>query len=907
MESNPFDKIYDVVIAGGGLSGIGCALSLGKTKNVIILERRSCLGWEIASAFHSRIEDQFKSNVGKELKNEMNYRNGIKNNVISPFVFEVSLEYILRKTNVDILLYTYPVDIIKKDNLVTGIVAKNKTRTGVIKGKVFIDATENQFLLKKFQTKHDEQLQQCLSIYYIFFNGTEKQIKKTEKLNLEINGIKITSLYPGFRNNEAIIEIQTKKAISETRVIIPEIISYLKENFEFLKNGLVSHISHEPLRIYQESFSWENHAKNFFPSINFNNPQKIKASSIVKQIEAGVETGEFLKKNKNLFEIEIAKIDCDSHFMYDKQFNFDVVIAGGGTAGAVAGIATGREGIKTAIVEYSTSLGGIGTGGGIHHYYFGFGGGIQKEIEEKTNNLSMLFNGKFLLKGWNPEAKKIVLEQMCKQAGVEIFYENCATDVVTENKRITGIYCASSYGSIKYNAEVFIDATGDADITAKAGAPYLLGREKDKIPQPFTLTTIKLLPDGSLTHINFDSGLVDSTDIIDLTRAKRQSMMLFKRKINNAIDIPLYICPIIGIRQSRQIIGRYILTLFDQITGAKFHDAISSMYSHYDNHLKDTENQSCFALLWKHLTNNFRTILECEIPYRCLIPENVDGLIVTGRSISLEPEAHYSLRMEKDMERLGEAAGIAASIAVKEDVNPDKISIEKLKEKLKNSGCLNTKYSVKPAIKTDISFAKLKQQFLRKEFAVPISVWTFSKFSRQAEKFLCSVLKKSMDKEIKFWSAVLLAVHGKKQSIGILLDWLKKEKDINTMSYISVIVILGKLKNKRATPFLHSILFNKSANVDLLLASLIALKEIKDKRSICEIEKFLRRKNIPKTRILSPERPGFINTVEEDVLWQIEIACAETLKALGKPNRKIVDRYINDSRAYVRNYAKLVI
>ncbi|MCM8759385.1 MAG: FAD-dependent oxidoreductase [Candidatus Omnitrophica bacterium] len=722
-----------------------------------------------------------------------------------------------------------------------------------------------------------------------------------------MKGIKVLSLGPGFRKGELFVEIQTEKTgITDTRIKFPEVIAFLRDRFEFLKESLVSHISQEPLVIKTKSpQSFSNPIKNLFPAIFFNT-EKPDTTLLDLRLEAGIRIGKHLKRSNRCFPDDIERFDCEKYPWCDEEFDFDVVVTGGGTAGAVAAIASAREGAKTAVVEHSTCLGGLGTGGGVHHYYLGLGGGIQKEIEERSTELTNLFRGKFNISGWHPEAKKIVLEEMCSAAGVKIFYQNCFVDVEMKNSRISAIHCVTPCGKIKYSAQVFVDATGDADVAVKAGTPYTLGRNRDRIPQPFTLVPMKLIPDGSLIHINFDSGFVDPTDVVDLSRAKRESLGLFERRIKNEVDIPLYICPILGIRQGRQILGKHTLTLMDEILGTRFPDSISSMSSHYDNHSKDMENQSYHALIWRWLTDNHLTRLECEIPYRCLLPLNVEGLLVTGRAISLEPEAHYALRMEKDMERIGEVAGIAASICVKKGLFPSNIDIAELQEKLKKSGCWDPEYNVKPAIDLKKPQHVLKQKFFNKDFKEPVSLWAFF-LSKETENFLNSALRsKTSDNEVKFWSAVILAIHGKKQGLRTLLNYLGTKRNINSPLYISLIVILGKLKEKEALHFLHDIIFDKTAGVDTIIAAIRAIGEIGSKKSIKTIEKFIKRKEKPHTRILSEGRKGFIKRVQEDILWQIELACAETLKTLGKPYKEIVAKYLNDPRKYVRNYAETI-
>ena len=99
-----------------------------------------------------------------------------------------------------------------------------------------------------------------------------------------------------------------------------------------------------------------------------------------------------------------------------------MLVVGGGTAGAFSAIAAGREGARVTLLEASHFLGGIGAGGGIHIYYHGFTGGIQDEVDSRTNALSDLFGATQRLVGFHPDAKQIVLEEMATEAGVNVIY-----------------------------------------------------------------------------------------------------------------------------------------------------------------------------------------------------------------------------------------------------------------------------------------------------------------------------------------------------------------------------------------------------------------------------------------------------------------------------------------------------
>jgi len=230
------------------------------------------------------------------------------------------------------------------------------------------------------------------------------------------------------------------------------------------------------------------------------------------------------------------------------------------------------------------------------------------------------------------------------------------------------------------------------------GAPFVIGREKDELPHAFSQSSGRLDKDGRLAHNNFDAGYVDAWDVVDLARGRRLGVNQYWREKFTDDNRLLYLAPIIGLRQSRQIIGEYQLTFADEIAGRRFEDAISFTQAHYDNHHHDYENESDEAALWVWALGNWRERIGCEVPYRCLIPRNVDGLILACRAVSMTYDAHMEFRMQNDMQRIGEVAGIAAAMASNKGIYPRDIDVKELQAILKESGILDEKYRPKPAI-----------------------------------------------------------------------------------------------------------------------------------------------------------------------------------------------------------------
>ncbi|MCM8807286.1 MAG: FAD-dependent oxidoreductase [Candidatus Omnitrophica bacterium] len=914
MKSIFSNQIYDIVVIGGGCSSIGVILPLLKNnKKILIIERRSNLGWEITSAFYTKLNKNLKSD--KFILKELAKIGGIRNGITNPFIFEVFLEKFLSKKKVDILYYSYPVDIIERNNFIEGLVIGNKNGLEVIRGKIFVDLTDEALLLKKINPNIEKRSN--THFYSIYFNGSNKELKEEILIDHQINNnLKLLSLFPGFKNNEICLSFKTNGlSLTQVRIRIPEIINLIRKNYKFLEDAIVTHISFEPY--YHDLFSLKNSFINLKNVFYLNYELFEKKNKFIEEflgpsekLELGILVGEYIEKQKELFKRKLEKIECENYFLTpEKEYVYDVVIGGGGTAGAIAGIACGRNKVKTSIIENSTCLGGIGTGGGIHYYYYGISSGLQKEVETKVNELTNILKGKFDILGFHPEAKKIILEDLNEKVQTEIFYGSSIIDVEVYNKKVVSVICATPEGIVRLKGKIFIDATGDGDICSKSGEFFFFGREKDNLCQPYSIVPVCFdEKNGKLIHINFDAGYVDPLDVRDLTRAKRNGLKHFFQNYYQVEKVPLYISPIIGIRQSRQILGKYLLTLKDEIFGSQFPDVIGYMRAHYDNHLlEDTENQTLEAIFWRWITNNQQTIMECEIPYRCLLTQNIENVIITGRAISLEPEAHYALRMQRDIERLGEVAGLAASLCIKHNKNPKDIDIKILQENLKNSGCLIENFIPQKSVDFGLSFEELKKEFLSGNFKNSVIIWSFF-YCKKAIKFLKEVLKTSNDSNLKFWSAIVLAMNKEKDAVNILLEYLKNMKKYDRKIFISVIILLGNVGNKKVLPLLYKILMNKKIlDPDILIATIQTIGKIGNEQCVSILEKFLKRKDLPQKRILYKGIPGVINQVEENILWQIELNCLKVLKNFGKNKKEILNKYINDERGYVRNFAKSLL
>ena len=419
---------------------------------------------------------------------------------------------------------------------------------------------------------------------------------------------------------------------------------------------------------------------------------------------------------------------------------YDVIVAGGGPAGIGAGIAAARRGAKTLIVEQFGCLGGMMTSGLHTHLCVltaaGGGedfiiGGIPMELcrRGEEREYGEIVGGNY---DYEVEAMKRDLDDWTLEAGCDLLYHSFVSDAVVEDGCITGAVVQNKSGRTQIAARRIIDCTGDGDVAALAGAPYEQGRESDGLCQPVTLMfrvenvawealRDYLRDDGGCREmcrkaieagdmppfqtqlmgfwyskyrptqmaVNFTNlTRIDSTNAVGLTTAevecRRQVadlVKVFRKYLPGCEDIYLVdTAHVIGIRESRRIMGEYVLTVDDVLSLRKFEDGIARGSFFVDIHSPDQTG----LFEPQHLPKGGYY----DIPYRCIVPLEIDNLLVAGRCISVTHEALGSTRVMFQCMALGEAAGAAAAMSIQAGVTPRELDASALRDDLAAAGAL---------------------------------------------------------------------------------------------------------------------------------------------------------------------------------------------------------------------------
>ncbi len=345
----------------------------------------------------------------------------------------------------------------------------------------------------------------------------------------------------------------------------------------------------------------------------------------------------------------------------------DVVVVGGGTAGAAAGIGAARRGAKTLVVEYQDGLGGVGTLGLIGKAYHGRDVGFAAEVPFPSATFTI-------------EDKMEWFRRELRKANADVWLGVLGCGAYVKNERVAGAVVATPHGRGVVLAKTTIDATGNAEIAVSAGADYTYGANADGIALQGTGLPMRPL---RRFYVNSDYLLVDETDMLDVWRA-------FVGVRDTVRGTMFDTGTLIQTRERRRVVGEHTLGYLDQIIGRTYRDSIVFSASDYDSH--GYPNRPYFALL-PHDTKSLKANHPapggaCYTPYRCLLPKGLDGILVVGVGISMERDASAMMRMQRDIHNQGYAAGVAAAMAARDGVTVRGIDIRALQQHLVGTGAL---------------------------------------------------------------------------------------------------------------------------------------------------------------------------------------------------------------------------
>ena len=442
----------------------------------------------------------------------------------------------------------------------------------------------------------------------------------------------------------------------------------------------------------------------------------------------------------------------------------DVVVCGGGPGGFSAAIAAARQGVQTILIERYGFMGGLATAGLVAPILGHTASrsptpiveGLLREVTERMHALNGAPTWEEACREWgirfDAEALKVVLDELCAQAGVELLLHTWVADALVAEDGVEAVLVETKSGRQAVAGKVFVDATGDADLAFRAGAPTTHGRPFDNRPEsmgsffhlagldpsvweraqelherieaemargrfrfynPNFLNRNAYHADHTAANMTRFGG--NSDEARDMTRAElslRRDVWELVRYLR--ANVPgfedCYVqqtSPQAGPRESRQIVGLYALTGEDVRHGRKFEDAIARgswwidihcpLGHTYPVHLCVREcpkGRECAFWAAEHERMYSRSQLHppegdwYDIPYRSLLSAGLPNLLASGRCISATHEGMAGSRVMGTCVAIGQAAGTAAALAVKGGVAPRAVDVGELRRALREAGAL---------------------------------------------------------------------------------------------------------------------------------------------------------------------------------------------------------------------------
>ncbi|GAB2603048.1 FAD-dependent oxidoreductase [Pseudactinotalea suaedae] len=371
-----------------------------------------------------------------------------------------------------------------------------------------------------------------------------------------------------------------------------------------------------------------------------------------------------------------------------EDLTVDVCVVGAGTGGVMAAIAAAESGVRVIVLERDTRVGGVGVRAGIHRYYMGTKGGIQDEVDRAARERARRLGRR--ARGFHPDALWLSLQERLTRLEVPIVYGAVVAEVLCEGRQVVGVVAETEENAVTVRAAVVVDATGDGDVAALAGCRFTLGRDWDGAQHTFSLVPRVVDDDGLLFYRNFDVGWVDTTDPRDVSRAYRDGRSLWWRDgATPRTEHYIGAASQLGVREGRLIEGEHRLSLEELIEDPPFADTVTRCQSHIDTHAYDYANESDLLQVWLGVFGLRDVRFISRVPYRSLVPRDVDGLLIGCRALSVTRDAGIALRMQRDIHKIGEAAGTAAALCVRAECSPRQLDVTLLQQDLIRRGVLS--------------------------------------------------------------------------------------------------------------------------------------------------------------------------------------------------------------------------
>lgn len=941
------EQIFDVVVVGTGYAGFAAAVEARRAgRSVLMVGSRGDLVWESGRSFCP--DPGTGDRQWADFVAEVERRGGGNDTWIDGAIAEVVATDLLIRSGAHVLYYAHPVDVETVGDQMMSLIVATKSGLRRVVGRRWVDATEAGVVVRIVDPEATPRAPRSAEVHLALQHADWSTVAGGD------------ALQPTTWGTERLMRVAVTPGDPAWREEVVAALEHLKGRLgPSIADVSLSHLSFEPIGRYELGPKVTPSVGNLVMASPAGSDRA--CATLADRFRLGVDAAQKLAElpaaepapevlTRPLPRVEPAV-----------TVQADVCVVGAGTGGALAAVAAGKTGANVVCVEPQPFVGGVGTGGGIHSYWFGVPGGLQREVDRMTRDLMRRFHGGPLGDGpFNPWAKTIVLERLLREHGVTVLTDALLYDVERSGGRVVAASVATPSGVTRIEAWSYVDGTGDGDLAAAADAEFTFGREYDGLVSSFTQSSGALVDAGGrprMTVVNFDSGFCDPTDPEDLTRARLASIQTYLADSYDTTTRPTYIAPQLGLRQGRQVVTDYVLTLDDQISARRFDDVIGYTGAHFENHTNDLEFGSDEALFWVWGNRQWLSRIGCELSYRNLVPRGLENVWLASRCFGVSQDAHNATRMQRDMQRIGEAAGLAAGLAAIRRETARELPYGELRGWLDRTGALGRRpHDTAPEFGTaddrltvdaDLTAATALAALDRAEAGE--AMWWLAHHEDLVRDELLTRLSAASDPEVSWFAALVVAMWGHPAAEsrlvravetlepgpdpGIAPGWTVYDNQI-VPRWLCAVAMLRRCGTDACLPALEGLLDAPAHGIDTLNTIAITIERLvlrgavpADERG--RVEQLLDRiLEIPALGVVdvpvralgrhsqeafhgstapaSAERPApsisddLRARATQDFAWQRHLAVAWARRALGLPPPYATADLARDERAYVR-------
>ena len=688
----PDFESYDLLINGGGLAGYFAALSAVKTgKKVLLVERRSALGYDLTAKSRFYLKTDGYSNFPADLKQllapegekgEVHNKKAGADGIIGDELglmagsLKKGLLRNLLVNQVDLLLMTDVCGLFSDNGKVSGALLATKQGTYAVKCSSFLDTSELNLFSRNLAGIKTEP--ETASFTLEIWNAKSPVRKDVQvPAGLGIKGNKV-ELHPGkHADHQVFLEfsfnskgLSLDEAENKARRITDKLGQSLHSLDETLDKSVIQQMAWEcsfqsnkltspptklkshyvlvqsPVTSCADLLRVKAEAEKAVQAVNGNGKGGALNQLVIPGKTIAKKDLSFGTPDEPGLSIPIQRCVGDWGSLLPQKIAYQVVVAGGGTSGSLVGIGALEKGAKTVVFDFYNEPGGTKTVAGVMGYYHG--NQQQKFFKQQDAEANQLATNSNMTKkmGRMQYLRTRILDQNGEFLGQTIL---CGA--VKKGDTLKGaLVCHRSELKV-FQGDVNVDATGDGDLADFAGAAFDIGDSRAHKTQNYSQWDIRGAgPIPSNTNRDYD--IVNTTRIGELQRG-----LFLSHYEAHFYDFH----PMLAVRELRRIKGVYELDVLDAVEGTHFSDALVLASSDFDPHYTPITEFSRCGFILPHSND-----VMLEIPYRSIVPEKIDGLLISGRGFSQTHHALQFTRMTADLIVLGYLTGqISADLAWK--------------------------------------------------------------------------------------------------------------------------------------------------------------------------------------------------------------------------------------------------